>query len=1255
MPLEKWARGLRRNAQLEKDSASRISTRRRILGRAVAAAWIERLESRQLLSGTSGLNDAVYHLGGGDSTDFDSLFGGDLPALARVANYAATNRADYTFLNPFETFNYQGGSQTLTGSFLGADATGLASSDGLNMFDTIVDAKGFFQAPVAGVYNFQIGNGFGGQADDIVGIYVNGNGASGSGTLVAADGSGGAASPFETSPTTPGHASYMLPAGNVPVEVIYGSASGSSLLNGIQIIDPTGTGVAYTTEAQNVVPASPVLNVAGVGDKKVGLAWNTVNFASSYSLYRSDPTNPAAMLVTSGITDTSYTDSTVSNNVAYSYYITADNASGSSAPSNTVMATPGATGAPTDVVLGRTDANTVQVTFTPPLFGGNYTISRSSSAAGPFTAVTPAGGITAASFADGSAPVAGNTDYYYIVTSNNSAGSTPSAVAFIGHGDGWQASYYASDTSGANVFSGDQSPNAPLTQPDATPVPAADPQPPMAPPTNGAVLGFQRIDPMIDSPATPDSVPPAGAPASFNTIQGAGNQGADFAARWVGYVQPQASGYYTFFPSGQDGMAVTVYDTTHLTGGQPTPVTLQPENLYGYGQLTTATVPVVDSSGTPVQWIAGDKYLVQVDFNHGFGGWEAHLSWAAASTSAGQAADLFDAAPLELVPTSQVNAPVEQFKSSDAANPNGLAKDNSYYGLAATSGGGVVQLVFSNVGADSYNIYRSTTGAAGSFTQINTSPVKATTGGAVSYVDSAGLATGTTYYYIVTGVDASGETPMPAGLTASVVAAGGPLAAPGAVSANRIGESNSVGISFSPSPFATSYDVKRGTALNADGSLGGTIVDVTPGGISSTTATDASSSPDTTYYYAVTAGNATQSSASSSAATVGAIAASAGLYDSVYHLGGGNSNSSDNLFGGDLAALGRVISFASANAPNYAFINAADLFNYQGGASTLTPAFLGADAPISGPASTDPSNVNDTIFDAQGYIVAPTAGTYTFTIGNGMGAQADDIVGVYVGGNGTPGSGTLVAADGYQGAASPFETSATTPGIATFMLPAGDSRVEIVYGNAAGNANLNGVTITGPDGKQVSYVTAIASQAVHLAGTTIGDGTAQRSEVRGITLKFDQAITLGAGAVTLGAYSGNDTTGTLADGSAALGTPTTTDGGLTWTIPILNSTAFSDATGSLKDGIYKLTVDPSKITGGTLSGTNLSTTFHRLYGDIDGNKTVNSADYFKFKAAFGSIAGQANFNSNFDFDANGKINSSDYFKFKANFGRKFVY
>jgi hypothetical protein len=245
--------------------------------------------------------------------------------------------------------------------------------------------------------------------------------------------------------------------------------------------------------------------------------------------------------------------------------------------------------------------------------------------------------------------------------------------------------------------------------------------------------------------------------------------------------------------------------------------------------------------------------------------------------------------------------------------------------------------------------------------------------------------------------------------------------------------------------------------------------------------------------------------------------------------------------------------------------------------------------------------------------------------------------------------------------------AATSAGIALpygGQLPSGQYRLT-VYSNptGAGLHDLSGLKLDGDangteGGNYVRIFTATAASP-HLLSTIIGSGTAQRSEVRSVTLKFDQPVALGAGALTLSLLntggSGLNNGAAATDASAALGTPATTDGGLTWVIPILSNTSYSDSTGSLKDGIYTVTINPAKVTGGILTGTNLSTTFHRLYGDIDGNKTVNSADYFKFKAAFGSTTGQPNFNSDFDFDGNGKINSADYFKFKANFGRKFTY
>ena len=184
-----------------------------------------------------------------------------------------------------------------------------------------------------------------------------------------------------------------------------------------------------------------------------------------------------------------------------------------------------------------------------------------------------------------------------------------------------------------------------------------------------------------------------------------------------------------------------------------------------------------------------------------------------------------------------------------------------------------------------------------------------------------------------------------------------------------------------------------------------------------------------------------------------------------------------------------------------------------------------------------------------------------------------------------------------------------------------------------------------------------------LVSTIIGDGTSQRSEVRQLTVKFSAPVTLSSGAFTLallnegGSGSNSPICVTSTDATAALGQATTPDGGTTWIIPILPGSPFGDSTGSLTDGIYSLTVHGADVSAGglLLHGWDQTITFHRLFGDIDGNGTVNSADYFQFKKTFGSAGGSALYNPAFDFDNNGKINSADYFKFKANFGRKFVY
>ncbi|MDB5298692.1 MAG: ale, partial [Phycisphaerales bacterium] len=180
-------------------------------------------------------------------------------------------------------------------------------------------------------------------------------------------------------------------------------------------------------------------------------------------------------------------------------------------------------------------------------------------------------------------------------------------------------------------------------------------------------------------------------------------------------------------------------------------------------------------------------------------------------------------------------------------------------------------------------------------------------------------------------------------------------------------------------------------------------------------------------------------------------------------------------------------------------------------------------------------------------------------------------------------------------------------------------------------------------------------------GTQIDDGNKQRSLVRSLTFKFSSPVTLSAGAITLAllntGHSGANDGSAPTDASAALGTPTTSDGGLSWTIPIVTTSAFS-AFGSLTNGIYTATIHAGLVTNAFnqhLSGGDQTKTFHRLFGDLNGDQRVNAVDYGMFTAAFGSNSTQANYVVYFDFNQDKRINALDYGQFAADFGKSFVY
>jgi len=221
--------------------------------------------------------------------------------------------------------------------------------------------------------------------------------------------------------------------------------------------------------------------------------------------------------------------------------------------------------------------------------------------------------------------------------------------------------------------------------------------------------------------------------------------------------------------------------------------------------------------------------------------------------------------------------------------------------------------------------------------------------------------------------------------------------------------------------------------------------------------------------------------------------------------------------------------------------------------------------------------------------------------------------------------------------------------------------------NQSGQATLT-IRATDSGGLFVesSFTVTVRSGPPVLSAVTINDGSPQRSQVKSLTFAFDRIVTLAAGAVTLrllnaGGSGANDNSPPT-DATAALGSPNTPDGGKTWIYPIAAGSPFTQTsggnpTGSLVDGIYTLSVDPAKVTSGgvPMTAAPQPLTFHRLFGDVNGDAAVNPLDYAKFRNAFGKTAGAAGYDAAFDFDPDGAVNALDYNQFRNRFGKGLAY
>ena len=179
-------------------------------------------------------------------------------------------------------------------------------------------------------------------------------------------------------------------------------------------------------------------------------------------------------------------------------------------------------------------------------------------------------------------------------------------------------------------------------------------------------------------------------------------------------------------------------------------------------------------------------------------------------------------------------------------------------------------------------------------------------------------------------------------------------------------------------------------------------------------------------------------------------------------------------------------------------------------------------------------------------------------------------------------------------------------------------------------------------GAKVDGSPGLPEPAPVYTGTTVGDGSAQRSQVAGLTLTFQTAVaTWAAGAFAVTRRDGG--AGTAVAVAAAL----SADGKSV----VLSFPGTGVAGGSLADGVYDLVVRPTLVreaTGQAGTAADATVTFHRFFADLDGDRAVGFADFNLLAAKYGKTVPAW---STADLDGDGAVGFNDFNLLAAKYGK----
>ena len=178
----------------------------------------------------------------------------------------------------------------------------------------------------------------------------------------------------------------------------------------------------------------------------------------------------------------------------------------------------------------------------------------------------------------------------------------------------------------------------------------------------------------------------------------------------------------------------------------------------------------------------------------------------------------------------------------------------------------------------------------------------------------------------------------------------------------------------------------------------------------------------------------------------------------------------------------------------------------------------------------------------------------------------------------------------------------------------------------------------------ISYTAPAAVPA--LTSSIVNGGAVQRSMVKTMALNFSLPVSLGSGAITLLKKQSDGTYVASSEPYTVSPTPGVGSTAATYTL------TFTGAGTSINDGSYRVGLKGSAITtsAGGIMAADVAIDFHRMFGDVDGDRGVSINDFNAFAAAFGSVGGTAGFNAAFDSDGDFGISINDFNAFASRFG-----